>query len=87
MLALAGGLNQTAKSNRAVIIRRDRQGQPHEQMVDLKKVVERKAEDVRLEASDILYVPDSTAKKALYKAAEAAIGIGTGVALYRVAYR
>jgi polysaccharide export outer membrane protein len=87
MLALAGGLNHTAKSNHAVIIRRDRQGQQHEQMVDLKKVVERKAEDVRLEASDILYVPDSTAKKALYKAGEAAIGIGTGVALYRVAYR
>jgi polysaccharide export outer membrane protein len=87
MLALAGGLNHTAKSNHAVIIRRDRQGQQHEQTVDLKKVVERKAEDVRLEASDILYVPDSTAKKALYKAGEAAIGIGTGVALYRVAYR
>jgi polysaccharide biosynthesis/export protein len=87
MLALAGGLNHTAKSNHAVIIRRDRQGQQHEQMVDLKKVEDRKAEDVRLEASDILYVPDSTAKKALYKAGEAAIGIGTGVALYRVAYR
>jgi polysaccharide biosynthesis/export protein len=87
MLALAGGLNHTAKSNRAVIIRRNRQGQQREQMVDLKKVVDRKAEDVRLEASDILYVPDSTAKKALYKAGEAAIGIGTGVALYRVAYK
>jgi polysaccharide export outer membrane protein len=87
MLALAGGLNLTAKSNHAVIIRRDRQGQQHEQMVDLKKVVDRKAEDVRLEASDILYVPDSKAKKALYRAAEAAVGIGTGVALYRVAYR
>jgi polysaccharide export outer membrane protein len=87
MLALAGGLNHTAKSDHAVIIRRDRQGQQHEQTVDLKKVVERKAEDVRLEASDILYVPDSMAKKVLYKAAEAAIGIGTGVALYRVAYQ
>jgi polysaccharide biosynthesis/export protein len=87
MLALAGGLNQTAKSNHAVIIRRDRQGQQREQMLDLKKIVERKAEDVRLEASDILYIPDSMAKKALYKAGEAAIGIGTGVALYRVAYR
>ena len=86
MLALAGGLNHTAKSDRAVIIRRDRQGQQHEQMVDLKKVVQRKAEDVRLEASDILYVPDSTAKRALYKAGEAAIGIGTGIALYRVGY-
>src|ERR1700722_13134102 len=87
MLALAGGLNHTAKSDHAVIIRRDRQGQQHEQTVDLKKVVQRKAEDVRLEASDILYVPDSTAKKVLYKAAEAAVGIGTGVALYRVAYQ
>jgi polysaccharide biosynthesis/export protein len=87
MLALAGGLNLTAKSNRAVIIRRDRQGQQHEQVVDLQKVVERKAEDVRLEASDILYVPDSKAKKVLYRAAETAVGIGTGVALYRVAYR
>jgi polysaccharide export outer membrane protein len=87
MLALAGGLNLTAKSDRAVIIRRDRQGQQHEQTVDLKKVVQRKAEDVRLEASDILYVPDSKAKKVLYRVGETAVGIGTGVALYRVAYR
>ena len=87
MLALAGGLNRTAKSDHAVIVRRDRQGQQHEQTVDLKKVVQRKAEDVRLEASDILYVPDSNAKKALYKAGEIVLGVGTGVALYRVAYR
>lgn len=86
MLALAGGLNRTAKSDHAVIIRRDRQGQQHEQMVDLKKVVQRKAEDVRLEASDILYVPDSTGKKALYKAGEVMLAVGTGVALYRIAY-
>jgi polysaccharide export outer membrane protein len=84
MLALAGGLNRTAKSDHAVIVRRDRQGQQHEQTVDLKKVVQRKAEDVRLEASDILYIPDSNAKKALYRAGEIAIGVGTGVALYRV---
>jgi len=86
MLALAGGLNRTAKSDHAVIVRRDRQGQQHEQTVDLKKVVQRKAEDVRLEASDILYVPESTGKKALYKAGEIALGVGTSVALYRVAY-
>jgi len=86
MLALAGGLNRTAKSDHAVIIRRDRQGQQHEQNVDLKKVVQRKAEDVRLEASDILYVPDSLAKKALFRAGEVAIGVGTGFALYRVGY-
>jgi polysaccharide export outer membrane protein len=87
MMALAGGVNRTAKSNHAVIIRRDRQGQQHEQTVDLNKIIQRKAEDVRLEASDILYVPDSNAKKTLYKAGEIALGVGTGVALYRVAYR
>jgi hypothetical protein len=54
--------------------------------VDLKKVVQRKAEDLRLEASDVLYVPDSNVKKALFKVGEIAIGVGTGIALYRVGY-
>jgi polysaccharide export outer membrane protein len=87
MLALAGGLNRTAKSDHAVIVRRDNQGQQHEMTVDLKKVVERKAEDVRLLSSDILYVPDSAAKRALGRASEVALSVATGVALYRVAYR
>ncbi len=86
MLALAGGLNRTAKADHAVIIRRDRQGQQHEQMIDLKKIEQRKAEDVRLDASDILYVPDSTAKQILLRATEAALTLASGVALYRVAY-
>jgi polysaccharide export outer membrane protein len=87
MLALAGGFNRTAKSDHAVIIRRDRQGQQHEQTVNLKEIVQRKAEDVRLEPSDILYVPDSKAKQVLYRASEAAVALASGVALYRVAYR
>jgi polysaccharide biosynthesis/export protein len=87
MLALAGGLNRTAKSNHAVIIRKNAQGQQSEEMIDLKKIQERKAEDVKLEASDILYVPDSAAKQALLRASEVALSVATGVALYRVAYR
>jgi polysaccharide biosynthesis/export protein len=87
MLALAGGLNRTAKSDHAVIIRNDNQGQQHEQTVDLKRIVERKTEDVRLQPSDIVYVPDSTAKQALIRASEIALSIGSGVALYRIAYR
>ncbi|MDP9340077.1 MAG: polysaccharide biosynthesis/export family protein [Acidobacteriota bacterium] len=87
MLALSGGFNRTAKSDHAVIIRRDLQGQQHEQIVDLKKIVKREAEDVRLQASDILYVPDSAAKQALIKASEIALTLASGVALYRVAYR
>jgi polysaccharide export outer membrane protein len=87
MLALAGGLNRTAKSDHAVIVRRDNQGQQHEMTVDLKKVVERKAEDVRLQSSDILYVPDSAAKRALVRASEVAFSVVTGAVLYRVVYR
>jgi polysaccharide export outer membrane protein len=86
ILALAGGLSRTAKKDRAVIIRRDLQGQQHEVAVDLKKVLDRTAEDVQLQPSDILYVPESAAKQAILRAAEVGIAVGTGVALYRVAY-
>jgi polysaccharide export outer membrane protein len=87
MLALAGGLGPTAKSDRAVIIRKDSQGQQHEVPVDLKKVQKRETEDVQLLPSDILYVPNSGTKQALLKAAEFGIALGSGVALYRLAYR
>ena len=86
MLALAGGLNRTAKSNHAVIIRKNAQGQQSEEMIDLKKIQERKAEDVKLEPSDILYVPDSATKQTLLRLSELAFSVGTGVALYRLAY-
>ena len=87
LLALSGGLSRTAKKDRAVIIRKDSQGQQHEVAVDLKKVLERTAEDVSLQASDILYVPDSASKQAMYRALEFGLALGAGVALYRVAYR
>ena len=87
MLALSGGLNRTAKSGNAVIIRKDNEGKQHEQMVDLHAIVERKAEDVRLQASDILYVPESTTKRVLGRASELAFTVASGVALYRLAYR
>jgi polysaccharide export outer membrane protein len=87
ILALSGGLSSTAKSDRAVIIRKDSQGQQHEVPVDLKKVQKRETEDVQLLPSDILYVPNSGSKQALFRAAEFGVALGTGVALYRLAYR
>ena len=86
LLALSGGLSRTAKKDRAIIIRKDSQGQQHEVAVDLKKVLERTSEDVRLQASDILYVPDSGSKVAMYRALEFGLALGAGVALYRIAY-
>jgi len=86
VLALAGGFTRTAKTDHAVVIRKDAQGQQHEVTLDLKKILNRKAEDLQLQPSDILYVPDSGAKQALLKSLEFGIALGSGVALYRLAY-
>ncbi len=86
ILALAGGFTRTAKTNHAVVIRKDAQGHQHEVQLDLKKILNRKAEDVQLEPSDILYVPESGTKQAILRTAELAIALGTAVALYRIAY-
>jgi polysaccharide export outer membrane protein len=86
LLALSGGLTRTAKKDRAVIIRKDSQGQQQQVAVDLKRVLDRTTEDVPLKASDILYVPDSGSKQAMYRALEFGLALGAGVALYRIAY-
>lgn len=86
LLALAGGLSRTAKKDHAAIIRKDNQGQQHEVAVDLKKVLEFQSEDVQLQPSDILFVPDSASKQAMYRALEFGLALGAGVALYRIAY-
>jgi polysaccharide biosynthesis/export protein len=87
ILSLAGGLTRTAKSDKAVIVRKDNTGQQHEVPVDLKKVLNRKAEDLQLQPSDILYVPESGSKQAVFRAVEFGLALGSGVALYRLAYR
>ncbi|MHB8541991.1 MAG: polysaccharide biosynthesis/export family protein [Candidatus Acidiferrales bacterium] len=85
IIALAHGLQGTAKANDAIIFRKDKAtGETKQIKVKLKKIMDRKAPDVRLYASDILYVPDSTAKRILGKAGAAALGIGTGLAIYRI---
>jgi polysaccharide export outer membrane protein len=84
VLSLAGGLNRTAKSERAVIVRKDATGQQREVEVDLRKVMKFESEDLQLRPSDILYVPNNGAKSALIKTGEVALGIGTGVLIYRL---
>jgi polysaccharide export outer membrane protein len=86
ILALAGGFTNTAKTDRAVIIRKDEKGQQHEVQLDLKKIQNRQAEDLQLQPSDILYVPTSGSKQALLRSLEFGIALGSGVALYRIAY-
>ncbi|MGB2622820.1 MAG: polysaccharide biosynthesis/export family protein [Candidatus Acidiferrum sp.] len=87
ILALAGGFTHTAKTSGAVIIRRDAQGQQHTVQLDLKKILNRKAEDLQLQPSDILYIPDSAAKQAALRALEFGVALGSALALYRIAYQ
>jgi polysaccharide export outer membrane protein len=85
-LALAGGFRRTAKPQNAVILRKDSStGQQKEVAVDLKRVLERKTEDVRLYPSDILFIPESGGKRAALRMGEIAIALGSGVALFRLA--
>ena len=86
VLSLAGGVTKIAKLDHAVIIRTDRQGKQTETEVDLKKVMNRQAEDLQVRASDILYVPESRGKEVMYQAIQIMVAVGTGVALYRLAY-
>ena len=87
-VALAHGLSSTAKANQAVIVRQNpTTGQKEEIPVHLKTIMARKAPDVRLFPNDLLFVPDSTGKKVLYRGLESALGIGTQVTVYRTAYQ
>ena len=82
MLSLAGGTTPSAKSKNAVILRKNPDsGKRDEVPIDLNKVMKLQTADVQLQPSDILFVPDSSGKKALKRAGDVAVGLTTGLAL------
>ena len=83
-LSMAGGLDKTAKPQEAKIMRRVQGKSRTEIAVNLKKILEGKAEDISMKPEDILFVPTSTSKKAGIRALEAALQAGTGVAIWRI---
>ncbi len=83
-LALAQGAVSTAKPNEAVILRRDAvTGKNQEIPVDLRKIMQHKGDDAKLEANDILFVPDSAGKHAMHRAADLIISLTSGIAIVR----
>ncbi len=86
VLSLAGGSTKIAKLDHAVIIRKDNHGKQTETEVDLKRVINRESEDIRMRASDILYVPDNRVKEVLIQALQIGVAVGTAVAIYHFAY-
>ncbi len=86
-IALAHGLTTFAKADDAVILRNNpKTGKRDVIHVHLKKIQNHKEDDVPLLSNDVLLVPDSKEKKALARGMEAAVGIGTNVAIYHIPY-
>jgi polysaccharide export outer membrane protein len=84
VLALAEGLTPTSAKSRARIIRTDEAtGARNEIPLDLGKILAGKATDPLLHAKDIVFVPNSAGKAALYRGAETSMGIASGLIIYR----
>jgi polysaccharide biosynthesis/export protein len=84
-IATAGGTSSTAALNGAKIIRKSPTG-PVEIPIQLKKILAAKSPDVKLEAEDILFVPNSAGKTAAGIALESGVRLATSVAAYAVFY-
>ncbi len=83
-VALAHGLSGFAKSDAAVIMRLNPATGNRDQIpVHIKAIEDHKIDDVAMKSNDVLYIPDSKGLKVLARGAEAAVSIGTGLAVYR----
>jgi polysaccharide export outer membrane protein len=83
-VSLAEGLGPQAAPKNAKIFRLRGEGPEKDEIpVDVARIQAAKSADVTLKAGDILFVPDSTSKKAGIRAAEAAIQTITGVVIWR----
>ena len=81
-IAMAHGTNSTA-SLKSVRLIRDSHGDPHEIPINLEMILAAKARDPLLQADDIVFVPNSTAKTVTYRGLEAMVQAATGVVIYR----
>jgi polysaccharide export outer membrane protein len=84
-LALAEGLDKLAAPQNARVMRVMPGSSARTEIpVDVKKIFAGKGTDVELGADDILFIPNSGKKAAMARGAEAALAIGSGVAIYGV---
>ena len=83
-LAMAEDAKTTAVRSKAMIIRAD-SSQPNGYArvpLNLDSILAGKQPDVLLHADDILFVPDSTAKRAFQRSMEAVVQVASGLAIY-----
>lgn len=83
-LAMAEGTTHTASAKQARIIRTDRITDERSEIpVDLNRILAGRAPDPMLRPKDILFIPNSTGKAALFRGTEAALSIAGGIIVYR----
>ncbi len=84
-VSLAEGLAPDSASSSARILRPNPNGEGEHTLipVNVDKIFSGKAPDVKMYADDILYVPHSGLKAGSKRAIEAAIGISSGILIYR----
>jgi polysaccharide biosynthesis/export protein len=84
-VALAGYLSPFAKGKKALLLRPDRAAPSGREQIpiDLTAMLKGHASDRPLQSNDILFVPDSTALKALHRSADAAVTTAGLAVLYR----
>lgn len=81
-LALAEGITPTSAKNHVRIIRTEQNSQRTEMTLDLGRIMSGKAPDPMLQSKDIIFVPKSGSKSALYRSAEAIISTVPAAAVY-----
>ncbi len=83
-VSLAEGLDQVAGAKNARILRQSiSPGGPRTELpVNVARILDGRDRDVSLQANDILFIPVSVAKSASIRAIEAAVQVGTGVAVF-----
>jgi polysaccharide export outer membrane protein len=86
LVALSEGLTLYAEKI-AYIVRRDGSGAAQEIPVELSKIMKRQAPDIKLEAGDILYIPDNTDRRTamtiLDRIANFGVSTASGVLIWR----
>ncbi len=84
MVSLAGGLERTAATDKAKILRLvpGPAATRTEITINIKRLMAGKMADVPLQANDILFIPNSGAKSAGFRTIEAIVTAATGMAIY-----
>lgn len=85
-VGLAGGPGKAAKMRDVRLIRPLPDGRKEMIAVPMDRVFKGTSPDLALKDQDIVYVPTSTRKLVMEQAISSALGIGTSITVYRVAY-